>query len=345
MRMRILGVAALMTLTFVFVSIVSQDTHLTAATTTSLALAHERGTGETIEQIQGGTMWRGESNKCIQWGSGKARETTKRGDEGRPASRTSWLQLEERLRSLDAYLDAQRMPNPQWHLTPANALKHTRHDGIFMASYKDKIKARRIWDSVTREGLRMDNFCEIGVSLGHSTLLWLEANPEGCVFVFDLPDENAFEPLMRYALQYFKLVYTERIVIVQGDHKDTTPALANRSKVKCDSIAIDGPKDIKGRELDYRLFQLLAHTDTLLFIDDTAPEEVVDLSIPSENLRTDTDRVTRRWLEAGKLEVVQVWGLPWKENDTWIAAAATRNSRIYPSAEMGHGTLIAKYKE
>jgi len=298
-----------------------------------------------LDQIPGGTMWR-HSNECMH-GGGRyqniSRERERNGEVLRETAPLRWLQLEERLRSLDAYLDAHRGSNQEWKFPPTNSMKHTRENGIFMTSYKDKIKAKNIWETLHQnQSNRMNSFCEIGINLGHSTLLWLEANPVGCVYVFDLPDEAAFEPRMKYTIQYLKLVYTERIVIVQGDHKDTIPAFAERSKVKCDSISIDGPKGEEGRELDFRLFQSLAHQDTLLFIDDVAPEEVVNFAVPSTNLR-ESEQVARRWIETGKIEVLKLLALPWARRKSWISDGVPSDSPIYPSDGCGHGTLVARY--
>ena len=103
-----------------------------------------------------------------------------------------------------------------------------------------------------------------------------------------------------------------------------------------------GQKGYEGSETDFRLFQSLAHEDTLLFIDDTAPEEVVNFAIPSKNLREDADEVARRWLEKGKIEVLEVLALPWAQKNSWISDGVTNASQIYPR-RIGHGTLVARY--
>lgn len=251
----------------------------------------------------------------------------------------TWAQLQERLSSLDAFIDAHRKEVPQtWRLIPNKALKNSRDNGVLARAYKGSVKAWRIWQLISRDaGFDWRGFCEIGINFGHSAIMWLEANPDSCVYLWDLPDSLTQEPMMPFGIQYLKQVYSERVVIIQGDHATAIQDFHSKfPNVTCDVISIDGPKDGPHRELDYERFQLLANNRTVLLIDDTAPEEVTNFSLPSTELKSSTDRVTRKWVQSGQLEVLAV--IP-------LSVATESADGIYPgpNPEIGHGTLVARY--
>lgn len=296
---------------------------------------HKHTWGHVVTYDDGGTTW-SDGARCLAPLHASRTST----QAGKLNGATAWEGLEERLRSLDSTLDhAIRTVDGDLGIWGGRPLAQTRPNGLFMHSYGGR-KARAIWDEVSMEtGHQYRTFCEIGVNLGHSAVMWLEAHPEACVYLWDLPDEICYERYMCVAFNYLKYIYKDRVVITQGDHLKNIMGFARKYPgVKCDVIAIDGPKDYHGRKFDLDAFYSLSHNGTLLLLDDSAPEEVVDQDrFPRSKLRGDTDRLYRDYLVAQRLEVVKSMPFDTTLEVRLPGMASTLNHH------MGHGTLVARY--
>ncbi len=80
--------------------------------------------------------------------------------------------------------------------------------------------------------------CEIGFAAGHSTVIYMESNPNVKVYSFDDYGRPHIVDLVR---RYIGAKYPERHMIISGDSTVTVPEFARRNpNVKCDLISIDG---------------------------------------------------------------------------------------------------------
>ena len=108
--------------------------------------------------------------------------------------------------------------------------------------------------------------CEIGFNAGHSTMLWLESNPNIHVYTFDINRWKYTEPMVRY-LQF---KYPGRLKEYFGDSLITVPKVAKQHGFHCNISIIDGGhfKDVPIRDIIN--MKSLSHEGTLLLIDDTS---------------------------------------------------------------------------
>lgn len=112
--------------------------------------------------------------------------------------------------------------------------------------------------------------CEIGFNAGHSTAVWLAANPDAHVLSFDRFDK----PYSQAALAYLQDTFgAHRISVAQGDSVETVPQVAATlgapAEFTCDVIVVDGGHRGIEPRLDMINMRAFAHCDTLLLVDDT----------------------------------------------------------------------------
>lgn len=125
--------------------------------------------------------------------------------------------------------------------------------------------------------------CEIGFNAGHSAALWLSANPESTVSVFDLWSHSYADA----GFDFLKQRYGSRITAYKGDSITT---LQSTKLPRCDVISVDGGHDYEHALIDLFQFKRLAFKHTIGFIDDTncnqpwckGPNKAVDFAVISK---------------------------------------------------------------
>jgi len=124
--------------------------------------------------------------------------------------------------------------------------------------------------------------CETGFNLGHSSLLWLQANPRVKVISFDLGIHPYVKPSAEYINQYFP----GRLTLIIGDSRETLPRFSKANpNIKCDLFFVDGghENDIPQSDMFWAIAMLnKTNTNSRILIDDLhLPDvrEVYDLTI------------------------------------------------------------------
>ena len=109
------------------------------------------------------------------------------------------------------------------------------------------------------------HICEVGFNAGHSTALWLSANPTATVDTFDLfnPHLTGF---MRPNLLLLQRLFPGRLTAHVGDSLRTIPA-ANLS-TPCDLVHVDGRHSYANTRQDTINFMRISHPSTLYLFDD-----------------------------------------------------------------------------
>ena len=106
--------------------------------------------------------------------------------------------------------------------------------------------------------------CETGFNVGHSTLLWLLANPNVKVYSFDLNRNKCTAPMADYLMNRFP----DRFNITYGDSTKTLPAFHRQNPdVKCDLIIVDGGHTARIASLDLENFYRMANRMNIVFYD------------------------------------------------------------------------------
>jgi hypothetical protein len=218
-----------------------------------------------------------------------------------PHVRGDFLLLEERWRSLDAFIDLSHRHDPLFLANNWLPFKDIRPNGIAMSGVD---KAAFLWEVLAAEhGHRWRTICEVGLNAGHSAVLWLEAQPNATVFIWDLGDN----PYSAAAVQYLEYVYGDRLAIWIGPAQDNLVKVQNaHPRIGCDVVAIDGAKDYSLRLLDIRAFARMSYAHTVFLLDDADPKslglsrtEALALGVPY----TEVDELYGDLVAAGVLEV------------------------------------------
>lgn len=112
--------------------------------------------------------------------------------------------------------------------------------------------------------------CEIGFNGGHSALLWLIANPNAKVIMFDLWEHSYCDHSLSYIRNQTEL-NPSRLRIVKGNSIDTVRKFhVEYPTEKCDILSVDGSHEYKDALLDIDNMMTLARRHwNLLFVDDT----------------------------------------------------------------------------
>ena len=119
------------------------------------------------------------------------------------------------------------------------------------------------WRLAASPGVR--HICEVGFNAGHSTALWLSANPTATIDTFDLfnPHLTGF---MRPNLLFLQRRFPGRLTAHVGDSLRTIPA-ANLS-TPCDLVHVDGRHSYANTRQDTINFMRISHPSTLYLFDD-----------------------------------------------------------------------------
>jgi mannosyltransferase OCH1-like enzyme len=135
------------------------------------------------------------------------------------------------------------------------------------------------------------NILEIGFNGGHSTFLYLIANPHSKIQLFDLGEHS----YSRMCFNYLNETFPDRLSIIWGDSTKTVESF--RTHIKYDFIHIDGGHTRYIAETDFYNCKELADEDSLIMIDDTQSEPLLSLfddivnygDVSKEKLEYDTD--------------------------------------------------------
>ena len=128
---------------------------------------------------------------------------------------------------------------------------------------------RRIYHAIAGN-LCIKTICEIGFFTGHSTLLWLMANPKAMVISFDLwehPHASVGEKFIRD----LPGINASRWFVYKGDSAKVIKSFNQRHpNIVCDLISVDGSHVIYEMNMDVRIMKNLANRFwNVLVIDDT----------------------------------------------------------------------------
>lgn len=106
--------------------------------------------------------------------------------------------------------------------------------------------------------------CETGFNGGHSSFMWLQANPNTTVYSFDIGEHRYSRPMADYLQQRFP----GRLTVTWGDSTKTLPAFRKANPaVKCDVISIDGGHTNPVCLSDYNNFRQMASLDNIILLD------------------------------------------------------------------------------
>lgn len=121
-------------------------------------------------------------------------------------------------------------------------------------------------------GMNATNIMEIGFNAGHSSLLYLLANPNSKLTIFDICEHKYTIPCFKY----LQSVFPDRLQIFPGDSTKTVPEFyTNNSNTKFDLIHIDGAHfgDIPNKDF----YNSLKLASDIIIWDDTQIKTLNDL--------------------------------------------------------------------
>ena len=121
-------------------------------------------------------------------------------------------------------------------------------------------------------GMNAINIMEIGFNAGHSSLLYLLANPNSKLTIFDICEHKYTIPCFKY----LQSVFPDRLQIFPGDSTKTIPEFyTNNSNTKFDLIHIDGAHfgDIPNKDF----YNSLKFASDIIIWDDTQIKTLNDL--------------------------------------------------------------------
>ena len=106
--------------------------------------------------------------------------------------------------------------------------------------------------------------CETGFNAGHSTLIWLLANPNVKVYSFDLNRHPCTAPMADYIRKRFP----DRFTITYGNSTETLPAFRRENPdVKCDMSIADGGHTVPIASSDLENFYQMSTKLNIVFYD------------------------------------------------------------------------------
>ena len=106
--------------------------------------------------------------------------------------------------------------------------------------------------------------CETGFNAGHSTLIWLLANPNAKVYSFDLGGHTCTRPMAEYLENRFP----GRFTITYGSSTETLPVFRRENPdVNCDMMIVDGGHTVEIASSDFENFYEMANKLNIVFYD------------------------------------------------------------------------------
>ena len=106
--------------------------------------------------------------------------------------------------------------------------------------------------------------CETGFNAGHSTLIWLLANPNVKVYSFDLNRHPCTAPMA----DYLKNRFQGRLDVTYGNSTETLPVFRRENPdVKCDYIIVDGGHTADVASSDLENFYRMANRMNIVLFD------------------------------------------------------------------------------
>lgn len=147
---------------------------------------------------------------------------------------------------------------------------------------------------------------EIGLNAGHSAEVFLENLPHLKYFI---SCDIGWHPYTRPVAEFFTKKYEGKFFYLEGDSGIVLPKLADSlAKLPCDLIYIDGCHTYLNAFFDILNAKIVAHKNTILWIDDYDQDEVkkaVDTLVMLKKIKilnqfqtTDADGAFRFWVEA-----------------------------------------------
>jgi hypothetical protein len=148
-------------------------------------------------------------------------------------------------------------------------------------------------------GPAVRHICEVGFNAGHSTALWMSANPTATIDTFDLfsPHQTGF---MTPNLLLLQRLFPGRITAHAGDSLKTIPAASLAAP--CDLVHVDGKHSYVNTLLDAINFMRKAHPLALYLFDDQCDPQ--KCSGPNAGVAAQPSLATCDMVEAGLLEPV-----------------------------------------
>ena len=106
--------------------------------------------------------------------------------------------------------------------------------------------------------------CETGFNAGHSTLIWLLANPQAHVYSFDINLHSLTQPMAEYIQERVPW----RHHITYGDSVETLPEFRRQNpEVKCDVAITDGGHTARIATIDLENFYQMSSHRNIAFFD------------------------------------------------------------------------------
>lgn len=143
------------------------------------------------------------------------------------------------------------------------------------------------------------HICEVGFNAGHSTALWLSANPTATIDIFDLfsPHLTGFKAPN---LRLLQRLFPGRIAVHAGDSLKMIPAAS--LSAPCDVVHVDGRHSYSNTLWDAINFMRKAHPSALYLFDDQC--DPLKCSGPNADVAAQPSLATCDMVEVGLLEPV-----------------------------------------
>lgn len=143
------------------------------------------------------------------------------------------------------------------------------------------------------------HICEVGFNAGHSTALWLSANPSATIDTFDLfsPHQTGF---MKQNLLLLQRLFPGRITAHSGNSLQMIPATSLAAP--CDLVHVDGRHSYVNTLWDAVNFMRKAHPSALYLFDDQCDPR--KCSAPNAGVAAAPSLATCDMVEVGLLEPV-----------------------------------------
>lgn len=125
-------------------------------------------------------------------------------------------------------------------------------------------KALSMYYEIARSPL-VNTICEVGFNAGHSTAIFLNANPKAQILSFDI---GQFDYTIKQAELATEL-FGDRFHITWGDSRESIPTFREmHPEVQCDLISVDGDHSTEGTLADLENFHKMATCRNWVLMDD-----------------------------------------------------------------------------